>query len=208
LLERSRLVAILRLDNLSDAVELTRSLFQGGVVVQEYTLTNPLALQAIQEVRTAVAEFGRGEGFLGVGSVRTRDQAAAAVDAGAQFIVSPILNEAVIEFCSAAQVPCIPGALTPTEIARAWELGASYVKVFPARSFGPAYIKDVLAPMPELKLLPTGGIDLQNMDAYFHAGATAVGIGGQLLDVNAIADKDWEYVTAIARKHARAAQKR
>lgn len=199
LVERKRLVAILRLDDLNSAVELSRALVQGGVVVQEYTLTNPAALEAIQEVREAVPEFQSGDAALGVGSVRTLAQVHAAIDAKVDFVVTPILLPDVVELCLNANVPIFPGCFTPTEIAKAWSLGAQMIKVFPARQLGPGFIKDVLAPMPELKLMPTGGIDLENMPEYFSAGATAVGIGGRLLDAAAIETGNWKQITESAR---------
>ena len=99
----------------------------------------------------------------------------------------------------------MPGAYTPTEIATAWEAGATFVKVFPARNLGPSYIKDLLGPMPYLKLMPTGGIDLNNMPAYFMAGAAAVGIGGNIIDAQAVAEQDWPRLTAAAKIYAECA---
>ncbi len=198
----SRLVAIIRLDDLTSAVELSRALLQGGIVAQEFTLTNPLALEAIAEVLREIKEFSSGTATIGVGSVRSTEQATAAMAAGAQFVVSPIHCPEVSAACIAGNVPLMSGALTPTEIAAAWEAGASLVKVFPARGLGPEYIKDVLAPMPEIKLMPTGGVGLENMQAYFKAGASAVGIGGSLIDLTALAARDWERISATAQQYA------
>lgn len=207
LIESQRLVAIIRLDDLSDAVDISRALLDGGIGLQEFTLTNPEALNALSDVRKKLEAFSTCEAALGVGSVRRLEQAQAAVAAGAQFIVTPTLNQRVIEYCASEKIPVMSGAYTPTEIALAWEWGASLVKVFPARNLGPEYIKDVLAPMPELKLMPTGGVDLGNMKAYFQAGAHAVGIGGNLLDKHAIASGHWNEVTQVARRYADAARR-
>ncbi|MCA9133227.1 MAG: bifunctional 4-hydroxy-2-oxoglutarate aldolase/2-dehydro-3-deoxy-phosphogluconate aldolase [Planctomycetales bacterium] len=204
LLARQRLVAIIRLDDLGSAQQLSQALFDGGIAIQEFTLTNPAALDAISRVRQSIAEFDNGQGLVGVGSVRNLDQAKAAIAAGAQFVVLPIVNVAVIEYCVQHDTPVMPGAMTPTEILTAWEAGATAVKVFPARSLGSQYIRDVLAPLPELRLMPTGGIDQNNMRDYFQAGAFAVGVGGNLLNQEAIGTQDWQRVTSIANSYTHA----
>ena len=207
LISQHRLVAILRLDDLATAVQLSRSLLDAGIVAQEYTLTNPRALEAIAEVLREVPEFSNGEATIGVGSVRTQTQARAAIEAGAQFLVSPIHQPSIISVGVQQSVPVMSGAMTPTEIAAAWEAGAALVKVFPARSLGPKYISDVLAPMPELKLMPTGGVGLENMQEYFEAGASAVGIGGTLIEMSALRLAHWDRITEVASEYAKRAMK-
>ena len=202
-----RLVAIIRLDDLSQAVSISRALLDAGVYLQEFTLSNPKALDAIREVRAALPTFDGSAAAIGLGSVRSVAEVDQAVEAGAQFIVTPVMRPEVIARCRAANVPVMPGAYTPTEIAAAWDAGAAFVKVFPVRSLGPSYIKDVLAPMPFLKLMPTGGVDLNNMQSYFDAGATAVGVGGNLIDAKAVAGGDWQQVTEVARQYAERAMK-
>lgn len=202
LVQRYRLIAIIRLDDLTHATEISQALLDGGVYLQEYTLSNPAALDAIRTVRKRLPIFDADAAAIGLGSVRNKDEADRAIDCGAQFIVTPITNTAVIERCCNSKIPIMPGAYTPTEIATAWDAGASFVKVFPARNLGPGYIKDVLAPMPFLKLMPTGGIDLNNMSAYFSAGASAVGVGGNIIDTQAIAQQDWSRLTATAKMYA------
>lgn len=199
-----RVVAIVRLDDLSQAVAISRALARGGITVQEFTLTNLDALRVVGQVKKVLADEGL-TCAIGIGSVRNCDEAAAAIDASADFIVSPITKTNIIEKCTSAQVAVMPGAFTPTEIATAWEAGADVVKVFPARGLGPTYIKDVLAPMPYLKLMPTGGIDLKNIASYFAAGAIAAGIGGNLVDAATIARGDWAAVSDVARQYAEAA---
>jgi 2-dehydro-3-deoxyphosphogluconate aldolase / (4S)-4-hydroxy-2-oxoglutarate aldolase len=206
LISKTRLVAIIRLDDLSQALQLSKALLAGGVVAQEFTLSNPKALEALSEVKAALGEFSNGGATIGLGSVRTVDEAHAAIKAGAQFVVTPITKLDVIEVCKNAGVPIMPGAFTPTEIATAHEAGADVVKVFPVRALGSNYIKDVLAPMPYLKLMPTGGVDLENMTSFFKAGAVAVGVGGNLLDKKAIEAGDWEKVSSIAKQYADAAK--
>jgi 2-dehydro-3-deoxyphosphogluconate aldolase / (4S)-4-hydroxy-2-oxoglutarate aldolase len=206
LISKTRLVAIIRLDDLSQAVQLSQALLAGGVVAQELTLSNPKALEAMSEVKAALSEFSNGQAVIGLGSVRNVDEARAAIKAGAQFVVTPIIKLEVIDVCKKAGVPIMPGAFTPTEIAVAHDAGADVVKVFPARTLGAGYIKDVLAPMPYLKLMPTGGVDLENMMSFFKAGAVSVGVGGNLLDKRAIETSDWEKVSTIARQYAEAAK--
>ncbi len=205
LVSRHRLVAIIRLDDLTHATEISQALLDGGVYLQEYTLSNPAALDAIRTVRNRIAAFDSDEAAIGLGSIRNIQEAEQAIEYGAQFIVTPITSPAVIERCRAGNIPIMPGAYTPTEIATAWDAGAAFVKVFPARSLGPGYIKDVLAPMPDLKLMPTGGIDLNNMPGYFAAGASAVGVGGNIIDTKAIADQDWTRLAATAKLYAECA---
>jgi 2-dehydro-3-deoxyphosphogluconate aldolase / (4S)-4-hydroxy-2-oxoglutarate aldolase len=205
LVELKRLVAIIRLDDLSQAVNISRTLLLGGIAVQEFTLTNPSAIEAIARVRREIADFSSGHTAVGVGSVRSVEQAQAAISAGAQFVVTPTTNTEIIRYCVEQKVCVMPGAMTPTEILTAWMAGADVVKIFPARTLGPTYIGDVLAPLPELRLMPTGGVDLQNMQGYFEAGAFAVGVGGKLLDKQAIAAGDWSRVQSTASEYACAA---
>ena len=123
-----------------------------------------------------------------------------AIDAGARFVVSPVFKPDVIDVCALRETPVFPGAYTPTEIEAAWAAGAAAVKVFPARGLSPTYLRDLLEPMPFLKLMPTGGIDAGNAAAWLKAGAVAVGVGGALVDKAAVARRDWAALTAAARR--------
>jgi 2-dehydro-3-deoxyphosphogluconate aldolase/(4S)-4-hydroxy-2-oxoglutarate aldolase len=201
----SRLIAIVRLNDLSTAIDLSRALLAGGIRALEFTLSNPAAIKALAEVKAALPEFDRGEAVIGLGTVLNADQARAAIEAGAQFIVSPATNFATIETCRQLSVAVMPGALTPTEILAAWEAGASAVKVFPARSLGPTYLKDVREPLPFLRLIPTGGIDQHNLQEYLRSGAFAVGVGGSLVDKQLVAARDWAALTDRAREFTQAA---
>jgi 2-dehydro-3-deoxyphosphogluconate aldolase/(4S)-4-hydroxy-2-oxoglutarate aldolase len=129
---------------------------------------------------------------IGAGTVCTEKDLEVALAAGAQFIVTPILNEQVIRKCVEAQIPVFPGALTPSEIYQAWRWGASLVKVFPASAFGPGYIREILAPLDEIQLMPTGGISLQNMADYYRAGAKGFGLGSLLFDKKLIQTCAWD----------------
>lgn len=202
LIAQHKVIAIVRLDDLSAAEALTRALVEGGVRVLEFTLTNPDALRVVEALRQTFA----GQVCLGVGSVVNPDQARAAVAHDAQFMVAPILRAEVIQVGQAAGIPVIPGAFTPTEIQTAWELGASAVKVFPARGLGASYIRDVLAPLPHLKLVPTGGIDAANAWDYLRAGAFAVGVGGRLVDAGAVRRQDWQAIRLAAQELVTACQ--
>lgn len=205
IIRANHLIAIVRLDDLITAIELSRALLDGGIRALEFTLSNPNAIQALADVKAALPEFGRDEAVLGIGTVLNADQARASIAAGAQFIVSPTTNLATIEACRQLQVAVMPGAFTPTEILAAWDAGASAVKVFPARSVGPAYLKDVREPLPFLRLIPTGGIDLHNIGAYLKSGAFAVGVGGSLVDKQLVAVRAWAALADRAREFRQAA---
>jgi 2-dehydro-3-deoxyphosphogluconate aldolase/(4S)-4-hydroxy-2-oxoglutarate aldolase len=198
----SRIVAIVRLENYDRAVEIARALLAGGISALEFTLTGAGANAAIGACREALGDAAQ----IGVGSVLTVADAEAAIDAGAQFVVTPALRPQVIDICRARGVPILCGALTPTEALEAHEIGADMVKIFPARLGGPAYIKDILAPLPFLKLVPTGGVSAENARAFLDAGATAVGMGGNLIAADAVAKADWGRIEAAARACVQAVQ--
>ena len=139
--------------------------------------------------------------MLGLGSIRAVDELRLGLDCGAQFLVSPICLESMVRAAVEAGVVLLPGAFSPTEVASAWHWGAEIVKLFPARGLGPTYVRDLLAPMPHLRLMPTGGVDLGNMQAYYRAGAVAVGIGGQLFQPTWIEQGGWAAVEQAAREH-------
>lgn len=197
---------VVRLADLSSAVDLARALLAGGVTAVELTMTSPGALDALPLLLENVAEFGRGEAALGMGSVLNADMAEAAIERGAQFIVAPMLDLPTVAACVCRGVPVMPGALTPTEIQTAWTAGASVVKVFPASAVGPSYFKDLLAPLPHLKLMPTGGVDLSNAADFIRSGAVAVGAGSSLVDKKVIANADWAELTRRAAEFVQTVQ--
>jgi 2-dehydro-3-deoxyphosphogluconate aldolase/(4S)-4-hydroxy-2-oxoglutarate aldolase len=191
-----RIVAIIRLEQYDRAVDIARALLAGGISVLEFTLTGAGAHQAISATRAALGDAIH----VGVGSVTEPAAAREAISAGAQFVVTPVLRPLVIEACQKLSTPILCGALTPTELLTAYEAGADMVKLFPARLGGPAYLRDVLAPLPQLRLVPTGGISAENARAYLDAGAIAVGMGGNLVPSQAVAQGDWPRITNAARE--------
>jgi 2-dehydro-3-deoxyphosphogluconate aldolase / (4S)-4-hydroxy-2-oxoglutarate aldolase len=193
-------IAIIRLDDLSSAVQIAEALIAGGLRALEFTLTNRDALQAIEQVRAEVGPAA----YVGAGTVLTAADAQAAIDAGAQFLVTPTLEPDVIAAGHKAGAPTISGAWTPTEILTAWRHGAALVKVFPARTLGPAYIRDVLAPLPMLRLVPTGGVSLENCAAFLQAGAYTVALGSNLVEPGMVGKKDWAALVALARSYVEA----
>lgn len=190
-----KIIAIIRLDDYARAVEVARALAEGGVPVLEFTLTGQGAIEAVVAVRKALGEAV----CAGVGSVLHADDARAAIDSGAQFVVTPALRRPVIAACVSRNTPIVCGGFTPTELLEAHEAGAEFVKVFPAQLGGPRYLKDVLAPLPFLKLVPTGGVSAENARDYLAAGAVAVGIGGNLISKQAVANGAFDQITAAAR---------
>jgi len=200
LIQKSRLVAIIRLERLDHARELVNVLLDAGVRCLEFTLTNPDAPKWLRRLLTEDKRFENGEACIGVGSVRNVEEARLVLDAGAQFVVTPITSVKVIEVCVERKVPIASGAFTPTAIATAWDAGAHIVKVFPARVLGPGYIRVVLAPLPYIQLMPTGGIDASNAGDYLRSGAIAVGVGGQLCPVNLVETKDWDTILHSAKR--------
>ena len=190
-------IAIIRLDDLTHSMEICRALRAGGITVLEFTLTNPEAISVIERARNEFADSL----FVGAGTVLDEPMAEAAIRAGAQFLVTPTLLPEVIRAGKSHDVPVVCGAFTPTEILTAWRLGASLVKVFPAGRLGPGYLKDVLAPLPDILLVPTGGVNLETCTAFLEAGAYTVAIGSQLVSKDLVEKKDWAALTALARRY-------
>ncbi|MEM6285543.1 MAG: bifunctional 4-hydroxy-2-oxoglutarate aldolase/2-dehydro-3-deoxy-phosphogluconate aldolase [Bacteroidota bacterium] len=195
-IERDRAVAVVRLDAPDRLVEVAQALQVGGVVCFEVTMTVPGAIDGIR----AVTEAMRGSVLVGAGSVTDAATARAAIEAGARYVVSPVFRREVIAAAHALDAAAMPGCFTPTEILAAHEAGADVVKVFPAGSLGPGFIRGVLAPMPHLKLMPTGGVSLDNATEWLRAGAVAVGAGSALVERDAVAARDWGRLTANARR--------
>jgi len=192
LFQKAPIVGIVRNVSLADVIHILPIFREAGLTTIEITMNTPGAEEIIR-----FAIENKSEGLnIGAGTVCTKDDLELALDAGAQFIVTPIINKKVIKSCVKKGIPVFPGAFTPTEIYNAWSLGADMVKIYPATSLGPEYIKDLKAPMNQLKLLPTGGVGLDNMSDFLKAGANGLGIGGQLFDKKLIQDKNWEGLKA------------
>lgn len=190
-----RVVAIVRLGDGSSLLDVALALVEGGITTLEFTLTTPGALDAIERCR---ARFGQTV-VVGAGTVLDAAATRRCLTAGAQFVMSPGFDRDVVAAARAGGALAMPGAMTPTEILAAWQAGADVVKVFPARALGPRYIADVLAPLPDVRLMPTGGVDETNAAAYLRAGAVGVAVGGNLVDSAAVARADWPALTARAR---------
>ena len=194
------LVAIVRLKEPTELLPIAQAIEAGGVRVIEFTMGTPNALDAINKISR---EWGD-RILLGAGKVLDPETGRAALLAGAQFLVAPNFNPALIEMARRYNKIVVPGAFTPTEILAAWECGADIVKVFPASTVGPQYIKDILGPLPYVRLLPTGGVGLDNIPAFIAAGAAAVAVGGNLTDPKMIKEGNWTGLTEHARRFAEA----
>lgn len=188
-------VAIVRLDDYSAAVEMVRALYEGGIRAVEFTYTNPRAGNAISLVVDAMGDAVA----VGAGTVLDPETARAAMLQGASFVVTPTTNIETIRMCRRYDVPTVIGAFTPTEMLTAWEGGATFVKLFPASAVGPTYIKDVHGPLPQIPIIPTGGVSLENCAEFIKAGAAGVAIGSNLVHAKTVADKDWSLLTERAR---------
>lgn len=203
LLDRGRPIAIVRLEDLKEAVNISRALLAGGITALEFTLTNRQAFVAIEEVRGTL----NGKVRVGAGTVLNAEDAHTAIQCGAEFLVTPTYQPDVIAVGQSTNTLVVCGAFTPTEIWTAWQRGAGLVKVFPARAVGPSYIKDVLAPLPELRLVPTGGVNVENCAAFLSAGAYTVALGSNLVNEQLIQRKDWAALETLARRFVEACTK-
>jgi 2-dehydro-3-deoxyphosphogluconate aldolase/(4S)-4-hydroxy-2-oxoglutarate aldolase len=195
-IEECGVVAVIRLKEPDKLRGVIDALAEGGVRALEITMTVPRAIELIAEIApTLPPEF-----LLGAGTVLDPETARRAINAGAQFVVSPAFRKEVIAAGHAKDVPVMPGCFTPTEILEAWEAGADVVKVFPATTLGPGFFKDLRAPLPHIKLMPTGGVSIDNAGDWIRAGAVAVGVGSALLDSNAIASGALQPIVENARR--------
>lgn len=190
-------IAIVRLDSGEKLIQVAEALKEGGISVIEFTCSTPGALEMIE---VASARFG-GEVLLGAGTVLDPETARAAILAGAEFIVTPTVNLDTIAMCKRYGKSIVSGAMTPTEMLTVWEAGADLIKVFPARAIGgPDYVRAVLAPLPQLRLVPTGGVSADNAAQYLKAGVVAVAVGGNLVSKKAVENGDWNSITAEAQR--------
>jgi len=184
-IRRQRLIVVLRrVAPTERLVELVLSLADAGARIFEVTFDAPTAATDLVACREALGGTRAGAGLVGAGTIRTAAALAAACDAGADFVVSPLLDPVIVEAALGRGVPVIPGAFTPTEIDAAWRAGATFVKLFPASSVGPGHVRELRGPMPEVELIPTGGIDGSSGPAFLAAGAVAVGIGSAIVNAS------------------------
>ena len=199
----SGIVAVIRSTSSEQLVEVARALYEGGVDVLEVTFTVPRALEIISEMRKALGD----RVLLGAGTVLDPETARAAFLAGAEFLVSPTVNLDVIKLGNRYDKLVMPGAFTPTEILTAWEAGAQVIKVFPADIGGPAYLKTLHGPLPQVRLLPTGGVNLNTIADFLKAGACAVGLGGALVEPQAVKTGDMARIKSLAEQYVEAVRK-
>jgi 2-dehydro-3-deoxyphosphogluconate aldolase/(4S)-4-hydroxy-2-oxoglutarate aldolase len=192
------IVAVVRSESGASLVKVVQALAEGGVGAAEVTFTVPDAIDVIRQVRREVGDAI----VLGAGTVLDPETARAALLAGAEYIVAPTLHFDVIRLCRRYDKAVMPGAFTPTEILAAWEAGADVVKVFPADVGGPAYLKAIRGPLPQIRLMPTGGVDLNTAEAFLKAGACCLGVGGALVDPKAIATGDFGRIRDLAAQYA------
>ncbi|MEK6337709.1 MAG: bifunctional 4-hydroxy-2-oxoglutarate aldolase/2-dehydro-3-deoxy-phosphogluconate aldolase [Acidobacteriota bacterium] len=197
LIRDTGLIPVVRAETAELALRAVEAIKAGGVSVLEVTMTVPGAIAVIEQL---AATFGR-DALIGAGTVLDPETAHKCIQAGAQFIVSPALNEETIAFCRANEVAVFPGALTPTEVLRAWNAGADAVKIFPAGAVGGAsYLKALKAPLPQVELIPTGGVSLKTAADFIRAGAMALGVGADLVDTKALREGHDQVVTERARQ--------
>jgi 2-dehydro-3-deoxyphosphogluconate aldolase/(4S)-4-hydroxy-2-oxoglutarate aldolase len=194
-LRTDRVLSVVRADEIPDAAALCHALAAGGIRTVELTFTTPGVLEHLRSAADVVARSGI---VLGVGTVLTADQARAAIDAGTNFLVTPGVRPEVADVAAAADVPVFLGALTPTEVATAVDLGSAAVKIFPAGGFGPKYLSDLHGPYPEVEFLPSGGITADNARAYLDAGAFAVCAGTGVVPPAQVAAGHWDDITSRA----------
>jgi len=191
-------VAVVRSPDGAQLVEVARALADGGVTVVEITMSVPDALDVLRQVRRALGD----RILLGAGTILDPETARAALLAGAEYLVAPTVNLDVIRLCQRYDKLVMPGAFTPTEILTAWEAGADIVKVFPADVLGPAFFKAMRGPLPQIRLMPTGGVDLDTAGDFLRAGACCLGVGGQLVESKAVAARDFDRIRDLARRYA------
>src|SRR5262245_16676842 len=191
------IVAVVRFSDPGPLVEVVKALHAGGVTVAEVTFTVPNALDVIRAAKEQLGD----RILLGAGTVLDPETARAAILAGAEFIVAPAVNTEVIKVCRRYDKLVMPGAFTPTEVLTAWEAGADIVKVFPADVVGPAFFKALRGPLPQVKLMPTGGVDLNTAAEFLKAGAVCLGVGGQLVDPKLVATGEFAKIAELARKY-------
>ncbi len=202
-LRETGIIAVFRTDKPADLVDAAQALCEGGVRLIEITMTVPGALRVIED---AVAQLGGADVFIGAGTVLDGETCRAAILAGSSFIVGPVFSRAMVDTAKRYAVLSMPGAFTPTEIFNAWEGGADVVKVFPAGIGGPAFIKSVKEPLPQIELLPTNGVTMQNTPDFIRAGAIGVGVGKNLVSRDLVKARDFKQIRENAQAFIQAVQ--
>ncbi|MEM6820390.1 MAG: bifunctional 4-hydroxy-2-oxoglutarate aldolase/2-dehydro-3-deoxy-phosphogluconate aldolase [Verrucomicrobiota bacterium] len=193
-------VAVVRANSSEQLLDVCTALVDGGVTGTEITMTTPDALETIKAVARKLGD----KAYVGVGSVTDATTARMAIYAGAEFVVSPVMKEEIIRCCNRYGKPVVCGAYTPTEALTAYELGADFIKIFPADGLGPKYIKAIKAPMPQLQVIPTGGVDVNTCADFIEAGCAAVAAGSSLVKKEFIQNKDWSALSGLASQFVEA----
>jgi 2-dehydro-3-deoxyphosphogluconate aldolase/(4S)-4-hydroxy-2-oxoglutarate aldolase len=193
-IKAEKVIALIRADNPDGLLDCAKALADGGLTSIELTMTTPGAIRMLEKATAELPDF-----LFGLGTVLDAETARAGILAGAKFIVTPALRPEVITLCRRYSIPVFSGAFTPTEIVQAWEAGADAAKVFPAEFFGPAYIKSVKAPLPQIELVPTGGVTPETVGEYIRVGAFATAAGSSLVEAKALKEKNWAAITARAK---------
>jgi 2-dehydro-3-deoxyphosphogluconate aldolase / (4S)-4-hydroxy-2-oxoglutarate aldolase len=202
LLGNPGIIAVVRAQNAEQVIPLSEALLAGGVIAVEITLTTPNAIQAIREASTRLGA----RAVIGVGTVLDAETCRAAIAAGAEFVVTPICRPEFVRIAHEAQRPVMLGAYTPTEAQLGYEAGADFIKIFPADGLGPGYIKAIRAPLPHLRIVPTGGVDATNVGAFLKAGCAAVGAGSSLVSSQILREGNWAELTRRAKEFVKAAR--
>ena len=202
-IEECGIVAVIRLDDTKKLQNIISAISDGGVKALEITMTTPNAIEVIKTVSKQISS----EFILGAGTVLDPETARAVILAGAEFVVSPVLNFDVIRMAHRYDKAVFPGAFTPSEILTAWENGADIVKVFPATALGPKFFKDIQGPLPQIKLTPTGGVNLDNAAEFIRAGASCLGVGTAMLNKQMIDNSDWDGLAKLAMSFVEAVKK-
>ena len=202
LLTAPGIIAVVRTPKAAQVLPIAEALVAGGVLAVEVTLTVPGALDGIRQVSAALGS----RGLVGAGTVLDAKSCKAAIEAGAEFIVSPITRPEIVTAAHAADRPVMLGAYTPTEAQAAYEAGADFIKLFPADKLGPTYVKALRAPLPHLKIVPTGGVDLNTAADFLRAGCVALGVGGSLLTPEILRAEDWPALSRLAAEYVRIAR--
>lgn len=201
-IETTGVVAVIRLSDGNQLRAVAEALAEGGVRAIEVTMTVPRAIPLIEDLAASLPR----EFLVGAGTVMDAETARAVILAGARFVVSPVFKPSLIEMGHQYDVPVMPGCFSPTEILEAWEAGADVVKVFPASALGPGFFKDIRGPLPQVRLMPTGGVTRENAGDWIRAGAVAIGAGTSLVDQKAVAERRFDVITANARHFIQAVQ--
>lgn len=201
LLTEPGIIAVVRAKNPEQVIPLSEALLAGGVHAIEITMTTPHAIEAIRDAREKLGE----RALVGVGTVLNADTCRAALSAGAEFVVTPICRTELVPIAHGADRPIMLGAYTPTEAQAAHEAGADFIKIFPADTLGPGYVKAIRAPLPHLRIVPTGGVEIDNAAAFLKAGCAALGVGSSLVSAKILQEGDWPELTRRAQAFVSAA---